>query len=142
MKLEKYKENTSKNYPLRSLFESETESHSVLSYSSCGPMDYTVHGILQVRILAWVAFPFTRVSSQPRDWTQVSHIACRLLINWASREAQEYRSGQLIPSLALLLLEYYKLWIYIVIKMGKAGLWILIKNNVFIYVKILTYISI
>ena len=31
------------------------------------PMDYTVHGILQARILEWVAFPFSRDSSQPRD---------------------------------------------------------------------------
>ena len=35
-------------------------------------MDYTVHGILQARILEWVAFPFSRVSSQLRDQTQVS----------------------------------------------------------------------
>ena len=40
----------------------------------CDPMNYTVHGILQARILAWVAFPFSRGSSQPRDQTQVSHI--------------------------------------------------------------------
>ena len=33
----------------------------------CDPMDYTVHGILQVRILEWVAIPFPRGSSQPRD---------------------------------------------------------------------------
>ena len=38
-------------------------------------MDYTVHGILQARILEWVAFPFSRGSSQPRDQTQVSGIA-------------------------------------------------------------------
>ena len=38
-------------------------------------MDYTVHGILQARILEWVAFPFSRGSSQPRDGTQVSRIA-------------------------------------------------------------------
>ena len=37
----------------------------------------TVHGILQARILEWVAFPFSRGSSQPRDRTQVSHIAGR-----------------------------------------------------------------
>ena len=37
----------------------------------CDPMDYTVHGILQARMLEWVAFPFSRVSSQPRDGTQV-----------------------------------------------------------------------
>ena len=41
----------------------------------CDPMDYTVHGILQARILEWVAFPFSRESSQPRDQTQASHIA-------------------------------------------------------------------
>ena len=39
------------------------------------PMDYTVHGIPQVRILEWIAFPFFRGSSQPRDQTQVSCIA-------------------------------------------------------------------
>ena len=33
----------------------------------CDPMDYTVHGILQARILEWVAFPFSRGSSQSRD---------------------------------------------------------------------------
>ena len=43
----------------------------------CDPMDYTVHGILQARILEWVAFPFSRGSSQPRDQTQVSCIAGR-----------------------------------------------------------------
>ena len=32
----------------------------------CDPVDYTVHGILQARILEWVAFPFSRGSSQPR----------------------------------------------------------------------------
>ena len=40
----------------------------------CKTMDYTVHGILEARILEWVAFPFSRGSSQPRDQTQVSCI--------------------------------------------------------------------
>ena len=39
----------------------------------CDPMDYRVHGIL-ARILEWVAVPFSRGSSQPRDQTQVSSI--------------------------------------------------------------------
>ena len=43
----------------------------------CSPMDYTVHGILQARTLEWVAVPFSRGSSQPRDETQVSRIAGR-----------------------------------------------------------------
>ena len=38
-------------------------------------VDYTVHGILQARILEWVAFPFSRGSSQPRNRTGVSCIA-------------------------------------------------------------------
>jgi len=37
------------------------------SYTLSDPMDYMVHGILQARILEWVAFPFSRGSSQPRD---------------------------------------------------------------------------
>ena len=41
----------------------------------CKPMDYTVHGILLARILEWVAFPFCRGSSQPRDRIQVSRTA-------------------------------------------------------------------
>ena len=51
-------------------------------------MDYTVHGILQARILGWVALSFSRWSSQPRDQTQVSCITGRFFTNWATREAQ------------------------------------------------------
>ena len=40
----------------------------------CDPKNYTVYGILQARILEWVAFPSSMGSSQSRDWTQVSHI--------------------------------------------------------------------
>ena len=43
----------------------------------CNPMDYTVHGILQARILEWVAFAFSRGSFQARNRTQVSHAAGR-----------------------------------------------------------------
>ena len=71
----------------------ERESHSVMS-----PTDYTVHGVLQARILGWAAFPFSRGSSQPRDRTQVSRIACGFFTSWATREAQEYWSGEPIPS--------------------------------------------
>ena len=55
----------------------------------CDPMDYTVRGILQARILEWVAFPFSRGSSLPRDRTQVSHIAGGFLTVWATRETQQ-----------------------------------------------------
>ena len=53
----------------------------------CDPVDYTVHGILQARILEWVAIPFSSGSSQPREQTQVSHIAGRFFTSWATREA-------------------------------------------------------
>ena len=64
----------------------------------CDPMDHTVHGILQARILEWVVSPFSRGSSQPRNWTQVPCIAGRLFSSWAAGEAQEYWSGYSIPS--------------------------------------------
>ena len=48
------------------------------------------HGILQARILDWVAFLFSRGTSQPRDPTQVSLIAGGFFTSWATKEAQEY----------------------------------------------------
>ena len=58
--------------------------HAKLLQSSltlCDPMDYSspgssVHGILQVRVLEWVARLFSRGSSQPRDGTRVSYVSC------------------------------------------------------------------
>ena len=55
------------------------------------PMDCSlpcssVHGILQARILEWVAIPFSKGPSQPRDQTQVSFIAHRFFAVWATRE--------------------------------------------------------
>ena len=51
------------------------DSQSCLTLGN--PMDYIVHGVLQARILKWVAFPFSRGSSQPGDHTQTSRIAGR-----------------------------------------------------------------
>ena len=59
------------------------------------PMDYTACGILQARILEWVAVPFSRGSSQLRDQTQVFHIAGWFFTSWATREAQETGVGSL-----------------------------------------------
>ena len=59
----------------------------------CDPMDCSprlpgssVYGILQARILEWVAIPFSRGSFQPRDQTQVSSVADRFFTVWATRE--------------------------------------------------------
>ena len=60
----------------------------------CDPKDYIVHGILQARILEWVAFPFSRGSSQPQDRNQVSRIA--------GDEPQEKLKNTGVGSLSLL----------------------------------------
>ena len=49
------------------------------SLTLCYPMDLTVHGILQAKILEWIAISFSRGSSQSRDGTWVSHIAGKCL---------------------------------------------------------------
>ena len=71
----------------------DLESEVAQSYLTlCDPMDCslpgsTIHGIFQARILEWVAIPFSRRSSQPRDWTQVSHIVGRRFTVWATRDS-------------------------------------------------------
>ena len=63
----------------------------------CDPTDYSlpgfsVHGIFQARLLEWVAISFSRGSSQPRDWTQVSRIGGRCFTHWATRELEKWLS--------------------------------------------------
>ena len=53
----------------------------------CSSPGSSVHVIFLARILEWVAIPFSRGSSQPRDQTQVSCIAGRFFIVWATVEA-------------------------------------------------------
>ena len=53
----------------------------------CSPAGSSVHGILQTRILEWVAMPFSRGFSQLRDWTWVSFTTGRFFTVWAAREA-------------------------------------------------------
>ena len=64
---------------------------------SCPTLCNPVHGILQARIQEWVAFPFSRGSSQPRDQTQVSCTVGRFFTSWATRETQEHWGGYPIP---------------------------------------------
>ena len=73
----------------------------------CNPIDYTAHGLLQARILEWIAFSFSRGSSPPRDRNQVSSIAGTFFTGWATREAWFFmyaaaaaaKSLQLCPTL-------------------------------------------
>ena len=56
----------------------------------CSPSGSSVHGILQAKILEWIAMPFPRGSFCPRNRTQVSHIAGRFFTVWATREAPNF----------------------------------------------------
>ena len=58
----------------------------------CSLPGFSVHGILQARILEWVTISFSRGSSRPRDRTRVSHIGGRRFNLWATREADLYLS--------------------------------------------------
>ena len=67
----------------------------------CDPMDYnslptsSVHGILQARILEWVAIFFSRGSSWPKDWTWVSCISGGFFTLWATRKAPPWSAFSL-----------------------------------------------
>ena len=73
--------------------ESESVSWSVMpilcDLMDCSPPNYTKfhHGILQARRLEWVAIPFSRGSSLPRDWIWGCFIADRFFTIWATKEA-------------------------------------------------------
>ena len=73
------------------VYKSDDSEVLQLCPTLCNPMDCSlpgssVHGIFQARILEWVAISFSRRSSWPRDWTQVSHIIGRRFTAWATRE--------------------------------------------------------
>ena len=90
-------------------------SHSVVSDSlqpmDCRPPSSSVHGLLQARILEWIAISFSRGSSQPRDQTQVSHIAgrrfnlCTYNLNLFLRK-NDYWNQQLIDVTSIILHHY------------------------------------
>ena len=85
------------------------EGQKVLVAQSCltlwHPMDCSlpassVHRIFQARVLEWVAIPFSRGSSWPRDWTWVSCIASRFLTIWVHRNEGQFSSvAQSCPTL-------------------------------------------
>ena len=63
----------------------------------CDPMDYSVHGILQARILEWEAIPFSRGSSQPRDRSQVSCTAGGFFARWATGKPSWGKALTMMP---------------------------------------------
>ena len=79
-------------YRCETIKKAESESEVAQScLTLCDPMDCSppsssVHGILQARVLEWVAISFSRRSSRPRDWTQVSRNVGRCFTVWATGE--------------------------------------------------------
>ena len=69
-----------------------------LCLTLCNPMDYTVHRILQARILEWVAIPFSRGSSQPRDQTQFSLSRDQIWAPWISATVLSGKSPMVLAS--------------------------------------------
>ena len=70
--------------------------------TTCDPLDCSLpgssdHGILQARILEWVAMLSSRGSSWPRDRTRVSHIADRFFTVWITREASCPKPSSPLP---------------------------------------------
>ena len=62
----------------------------------CSLPGSSVRGILQARILEWVAISYSRGSSRPKDWTPVSHVAGRFFTVWATREAAQKKQWPLV----------------------------------------------
>ena len=86
---------TTKKKKKRLKKESEvSQSCPALCYPlDCSPPGSSIHGIFQARVLEWVAISFSRGSSRPRDWTQVSGIVGRCFTIWATREVQGDKKG-------------------------------------------------
>ena len=80
----------------------------------CDPRDYSlpgssVQGVLQVRIVEWVAVPFSRGSFRPRNWTGVFCIAGGFFTSWATRKA-------LSLAYSLLNIYYWLLQVWILVQ--------------------------
>ena len=80
-----------------------------LKKTLCDLMDYTILEILQARILVWVAIPFSRASSRPRNQTGVSWITGRFFTNGAIREALK-RNRHMYMHVAVQLLSH--VWVF------------------------------
>ena len=99
---------TSRHAAVSPVSEWVSEWKSLSRVWLCDSMDNTVHGILQARILEWVAFSFYRGSSQPRNRTGVSCIAGRFFANWPIREVHfSYTNNKLSQPPPIFVLMFY-----------------------------------
>ena len=61
---------------------SESKCLTLCNLTDCSPSGFSVHGILQARILEWIAIFFSRVTPQPRDWTLISCLTGTFFTIW------------------------------------------------------------
>ena len=93
----------------------KSESHSICP-TLYNPPGLSIRGILQARIVEWVAIPFSRRSSQPRDQTQVSRIAGGFFYHLSHHESPHYDKEIIIISATSVLekgkaLKHFNLWL-------------------------------
>ena len=103
---------SSGTYSLVGVVQSLKSCPTLCNPMNCSPPGSSVHGILQARILEWVALPSSRASFRPRDWTRVSYVSCidrRVLYHWATWEAQSSRACVLNVCVKLII-NVYSRW--------------------------------
>ena len=93
--------------PITSRQNEVKRSESQSCPTLCDPVDCSlpgssIHGILQARILEWVAISFSRGSSRPRDWTNVSYLVGRRFTLWATREAIDWETMETVTGFIFL----------------------------------------
>ena len=103
---------SSGTYSLVGVVQSLKSCPTLCNPMNCSPPGSSVHGILQARILEWVALPSSRASFRPRDWTRISYVSCidrRVLYHWATWEAQSSRACVLNVCVKLII-NVYSRW--------------------------------
>ena len=129
-------------------FSSSAKSESSLVVSDsirlhglyCSLPGSSVHGILQGRVLAWVAIPFSRGSSWPRDQIQVSHITGIFFTIWATREAPFWKFYIFTPFF-FRMINLIFLTCVLVLKLTSFFLCLLNKMNVIIPLMIQSFLK-
>ena len=82
----------------------------------CSLPGSSLHGILRARILEWVVYPFSRGSSWPRNWTEVSCIVGGFFTSWATREAHNVRSLRKVEKKKKKRLSCFVSWIFLLFR--------------------------
>ena len=104
----------------------------------CSPPGSSVHGILQARILEWVAISSSRESSQPRDWIWVSCIADGFFTFWATREVQghhEFNGKKMVDvSQFILVINFICAQVVTYFQWGDFSVWLLIPFEIVILI--------